>query len=101
MMGLPEGWEGSYERLLGSLNRKGSVRVPREVQKPPKIKVRSVSLPIMDFDDDELVRVAIYLPVSVVEAMDGEDYKQAITDYLLKRGKTWWVSRWFTALNLK
>lgn len=104
MMGLPEGWEGSYEALAGSLKRRGRVNVQRVGERPIKIKARGEVLPLIDFEDDRLVPVTIYLKPGMVMAMSELNegaYEQAVTDLLLKKGKTWWVTRWFTALNLE
>lgn len=98
---------GSLEALAGSLMGAGESDVPRFNRAKRKLgfgKTRQFKWENLEgVGLNQTVKVEIELPGYYVAAMarDPNGYREAVRDYLVRNGRTWWYPRFLVALKAK
>lgn len=109
-MRFDEGWDNlsntEIQRALGVLEDAEGGGGKRVGEKSEKIKIEPDRLDGVGIN--QTISITIELPayyVAGMQALGGENrdarYREAVRDYLLKKGQTWWQPRFLAAVRAK
>lgn len=95
--------DGALEALARDLMGSGVKQVSREGVKPRKIRRGAKWERLDGVGLNQTLVIEVELPGYFVAAMNqrGFSYREAVQEYLIKRGQTWWYPRFMAAMKAK